>query len=213
MAGPTPNEGWARQWDDAFRTRGVKAVSWFQDVPTVSVELIDFLGIGRSVPILDVGGGASSLVDNLVAAAYSDVSVLDVSDVALKEAKRRLAAHPEVTWLHEDVLTWRPQRRYGLWHDRAVFHFLTTEGDREAYLATLAAGTEAGAGIIMATFALDGPRECSGLPVVRYGPDDLARVLGKSFQPCATRRELHTTPNGAIQPFTWIAGTWTAVQN
>jgi hypothetical protein len=170
--------------------------------------MIRALGIDHTTPIIDVGGGASSLVDHLVADGFSDVSVLDLSETALTEGRRRLGTANAVTWLHEDVLTWRPARRFGLWHDRAVFHFLSDEGDRARYLTTIAEALEKGSGIVIATFADDGPEQCSGLPVSRYSVEALVRVLGGRFTLVDSRRELHTTPGGAVQPFAWVAGMW-----
>jgi len=195
----------ATHWDAAYSSRGVEGVSWFQSTPTVSLELIGRLGVEASAAVVDVGGGASSLVDQLVAAGFADVTVLDVSEVALDVGRRRLGDRPGVSWLHQDVLVWQPDRRFGLWHDRAVFHFLTEEADRVRYLSTLAAAVGPNAGIVLATFAPDGPEYCSGLPVVRYSAEALAAVLGNRFTVVASRREVHTTPGGVAQPFTWVA--------
>lgn len=195
-------------WDTAYRTRGIQGVSWFQSEPVMSLRMIRRLGIKRSTAVIDVGGGASSLVKHLVADGFSDVSVLDVSDVALEEARAKLNDAGRVTWLHEDVLTWHPARRFGLWHDRAVFHFLTDEGDRARYLSTLSEAMEPGAGVVMATFADDGPEYCSGLPVARYSAEELVNLLGSRFTVVKTQGESHTTPGGVVQPFTWIAGEW-----
>jgi hypothetical protein len=195
-------------WDAAYRTLGAEGVSWFQAEPTMSLQMIRTLGIDHSTPIIDVGGGASSLVDHLVSEGFLDVSVLDLSETALNEGRRRLGTAKAVTWLHEDVLTWRPPRRFGLWHDRAVFHFLTDEGDRARYLASISEALEPGSGIVMATFADDGPEHCSGLPVSRYSVEALFRVLGGRVTLVDARGELHTTPGGVVQPFTWVAGVW-----
>jgi len=175
----------------------------------MSLELIALLGTGRTAAVLDVGGGASPLVDRLVKAGFGDVTVLDVSTVALEEGRRRLGAVAGVTWLHQDVLTWRPSRRFALWHDRAVFHFLTDEVARARYLRTMAAALDSDAGVVMATFAADGPEYCSGLPVVRYSAEELGELLGERFQLVAARREVHRTPGGVGQPFTWVAGVMT----
>ncbi len=195
----------ADHWDDAYRNRGVTGVSWFQSEPELSLELIDLLGISPSTAVVDVGGGASSLVDRLVKRGFTDISVLDISAAALEAGHRRVGESPPVQWLHEDLLVWQPGRRFGLWHDRAVFHFLTDEVDRERYLAALASGLEPGGALVMATFAEDGPEFCSGLPVLRYSSEELVDVLGRGFRAVATRRELHTTPSGVVQPFTWLA--------
>lgn len=201
--------GRGRHWDTAYHDGAVEAVSWFQPAPSVSLELLDVLGVDPSTPVVDVGGGASLLVDHLVGKGFEDVSVLDVSGVALEAARRRLGPTPSVTWIHDDVLRWRPERRYGVWHDRALFHFLTAEEDRGAYRGVLRAALQPGAGIVLATFAEDGPERCSGLPVARYRPSDLALALGPGFQLVDSRREEHTTPAGVMQPFTWIAGSMT----
>lgn len=195
----------AGTWDEIYVTKGEQRVSWFQPEPTVSLELIDELALPRDAPIIDVGGGASMLVDRLLAAGHSDLTVLDVSAQALRLAQDRLAdAADEVHWLTGDLLEWEPRRRFTLWHDRAVFHFLTDLDQRDHYRELLGAGISAGGYLVMAAFALDGPERCSGLPVTRHGPRDLAVWLGPEFTPVATRREQHRTPGGAEQPFTWL---------
>jgi Methyltransferase domain len=196
----------ATHWDDAYRSRGFDSVSWYQSEPTTSLELIRSLGVDPAVPVVDVGGGASPLVDRLLELGYGDVSVLDLSEVALEEARRRVGPGAPVCWLRQDVLEWRPTRRYGLWHDRAVFHFLVDDMDRARYLETLAGSTAQGGAVVIATFADDGPERCSGLPVARYSEDDLIGLLGDRFVPAETRRETHFTPAGTGQPFTWVAG-------
>lgn len=196
----------ARHWDAAYRDRGTEGVSWFEDDPAVSMALVGLLAPDRSTPVVDIGGGASFLVDRLVAAGYGDVSVLDVSALALAEARRRLGAATAVHWLEQDLLEWRPARRYGLWHDRAVFHFLTDGASRARYLGRLAEALVPGGALVVGTFAADGPEQCSGLPVARYSADELCDVLGPTFRPVECRRALHTTPGGAVQPFTWVAG-------
>ncbi|MDE3087501.1 MAG: class I SAM-dependent methyltransferase, partial [Acidobacteriota bacterium] len=155
-------------WDAAYRDGGTEGVSWFEHDPAVSMALVGLLAPDRSTAVVDVGGGASFLVDRLVAAGYGDVSVLDVSALALAESRRRLAATTAVHWLEEDVLEWRPGRRYGLWHDRAVFHFLTDDASRARYLRTLAEALVPGGAVVVGTFDADGPEQCSGLPVARY---------------------------------------------
>jgi SAM-dependent methyltransferase len=194
-----------RHWDDVYGADPTR-VSWYQPAPVVSLELIDRLGLGPDTPVVDVGGGASTLVDELLARRFTDVTVLDVSAAALSAARRRLGpAARRVQWLHEDLLRWRPVRRYGLWHDRAVFHFLVDDEDRNRYRRLLAGALRPGGGVIMATFGPSGPDRCSGLPVRRYGPDDLAAAVGGDFDVVATRHEDHTTPGGVIQSFIWVA--------
>jgi hypothetical protein len=195
----------ARHWDAAYARSGAEGVSWHQDTPAISLALIDELGVPCDTPVLDVGGGASTLVDRLVERGFTDLSVLDTSLVALQQVRTRpSAAH--VRLLNEDVLGWRPARRFGLWHDRAVLHFLVDVDDRDRYLATMRAAIGTGRHAIVGTFAADGPETCSGLPVVRYSPEELVATLGPGFELLATRREDHVTPRGVVQPFTWVAG-------
>lgn len=193
-------------WDEAYESRGVEGVSWFQTEPAMSLELIRLLGIDPSGPVVDVGGGASALAGRLVDDGFSDVTVLDISELALEESRERLQGRPGITLMPQDILAWRPERSYALWHDRAVFHFLTEERERATYLATLSQALAPGGGLVMATFAEDGPSYCSGLPVARYSSETLSQLLGDAFTFVATRREVHTTPAGVTQPFTWIAG-------
>jgi len=200
---PTDPRARAAHWDDTYDARGSDDVSWFQAEPRLSLELIDALAVRRDAPVVDVGGGASLLVDRLADRGYDDLTVLDISAVALDLARRRLGDDAPVTWVASDVLAWAPDRPFGLWHDRAVFHFLTDPADRAAYLATLHAAVPDGA-VILATFAPDGPDTCSGLPVARYGPDDLAELLD-GFEVVETRRDVHVTPWGTEQPFTFVA--------
>ena len=195
----------ARHWDDTYTQRGTEGVSWFQAVPAPSLHMIDVLGISRGARVIDLGGGASSLVDHLLARGFTDVTVLDISAVALAAARARVGEHAAVSWLREDVLTWRPQRQFDLWHDRAVFHFLVDPVGQRRYLATLRAALAPAGAVIIATFAPDGPDHCSGLPVARYSADDLTALLGDAFAVIGTSRQEHTTPAGAPQPFTWLA--------
>ena len=194
-------------WDDAYRTRGFEGVSWFQPEPTMSLALVDALEVGHDAALIDVGGGASTFVDHLVRRGYRDVTVLDISAAALEEGRERLSDSTAVTWVHEDLLSWRPQRRFDVWHDRAVFHFLTDPEERRRYLGLLADTVMVGGTVIMATFAEDGPESCSGLPVARYSAAQLTEEIGHLCEIVFTKREMHVTPDGALQPFTWVAGT------
>jgi len=173
----------------------------------VSLELIEALGISRDAVVIDVGGGTSVLAEHLVERGFVDVSVLDVSAAALAEARRRLVGDAApVSWLHEDLLVWRPERQFDLWHDRAVFHFLVASDDRDKYLQTLRSAIRDEGFVVLATFAPDGPGFCSGLPVARYSVAELVHLLGAGFELLETRREEHITPRGMMQPFTWVAG-------
>jgi 2-polyprenyl-3-methyl-5-hydroxy-6-metoxy-1,4-benzoquinol methylase len=192
-------------WDAAYVDRGAEGVSWFQKEPRFSLELFDALGITSSTAVIDIGGGASRLVDRLVQRGYEDLTVLDLSDAALEAAQRRLPAGAAVRWIHQDLLTWKPDRRWDVWHDRAVFHFLVDPDDQDRYLRLLRSVISPDGAVVIATFASDGPDYCSGLPVARYSADRLAALLGETFAVVEERREIHTTPAGVRQPFTWIA--------
>ena len=191
-------------WDGRYQTAGPSAVSWFQERPATSLELIAETGLERSASVIDVGGGASRLVDSLLADGWSDVTVLDVSDVALAVSRERVGADRGAAWLEQDLLSWKPSRRYDLWHDRAVFHFLVEEHDRQLYRVLLNEALAQGGAVIVGAFASDGPTRCSGLPVVRYDVAALVTALGAHFDLLATRREEHVTPAGDVQPFTWV---------
>ncbi|HEY8676093.1 MAG TPA: class I SAM-dependent methyltransferase [Candidatus Dormibacteraeota bacterium] len=195
----------SRHWDAAYEGHGVAGVSWFQVAPTQSLAYVDRLQVPTDGPVVDIGGGAASLVDHLLERGFVDVSVLDVSRAALDAARQRVGAGAPVSWLHEDLLIWRPERRYVLWHDRAVLHFLVKPEDRDRYLAALRSALVPGGAVIIATFAPDGPDHCSGLPVARYSEHDLAALLGNGFRIVDACCDEHTTPAGVHQPFTWIA--------
>jgi rhodanese-related sulfurtransferase len=192
-------------WEEVYATRAATEVSWFEAQPAMSLELIAAAEVERDTPIIDVGGGTSTLVDVLVARGYRSLTVLDVSHRALDIARARIGEDDTtVRWIAHDLLTWRPPRRFGLWHDRAVFHFLVASDQRAAYLAVLHSALQPGGSAIVATFAEDGPEICSGLPTARYAPDDLAAVFGPDLETVTSRREEHRTPAGVIQPFTWL---------
>ncbi len=189
-------------WDNVYTTKAETAVSWYQPRSERSLQLIRSASPDGSV--LDVGGGASSLVDDLLAHNYADLSILDISAAALEKSKARLGARAaRVAWIAADITRWTPPRTWTIWHDRAVFHFLTERLQQDAYIAAMKAGTTAASTIVMATFALDGPDKCSGLPVQRYSPATLAARLGPSFALAADARETHVTPWGSEQRFSY----------
>lgn len=189
-------------WEGVYATRGARDVSWYQTCPETSLRLIDELGVDASDAVIDVGGGASSLVDHLVGRGFRNMTVLDISRAALDTAKARLGTHAaHVTWLPGNILRVKPRGPFRLWHDRAVFHFLTDAADRAAYAAVLADAVPAGGHAIMATFAEDGPERCSNLPVRRYSPDLLAAELDPHFALLGSLRETHVTPAGGRQNF------------
>ncbi len=198
-------------WDTAYATKGPKEVSWYQLTPNLSLELIEATGIGSEARIIDVGGGASALVDRLVERGFARVTVLDVSPVAMETARSRLGDRAaEVTWLASDITAFEPAQQYDLWHDRAVFHFLTDRVDRERYMQALNRAVCGGGHVIISTFALDGPPRCSGLDVMRYEPKNLHAAIGANFSLQESRAETHLTPWGKQQKFIYCRFTKSA---
>jgi SAM-dependent methyltransferase len=197
----------AAHWDATYVKRGSVGVSWFQKEPVVSLALIAATELAPSASVIDVGGGASVLVDRLGGLGFRDLTVLDVSEVALAEDRSRLGESATVEWIQQDVLEFEPKRTYDIWHDRAVFHFLVDEHDRRKYRDVLLSASAPGGHLIIGAFAEDGPEKCSGLPVARYSADKISDALGAAFVVTQTRREEHVTPGGILQPFTWVAAT------
>lgn len=190
-------------WDDAYSRRSEDAHSWFQAVPAASLALIDAYAPDLDAPIIDIGAGASRLVDLLLAKGYRDITLLDVSEQALDTVRKRLGEHVgTVTIIADDITRWKPSRPYAIWLDRAVLHFLTERRAQDAYVDALIAGTETGSKVVISTFAPEGPERCSNLPVVRYSAEGLAELLGKSFALLESRKEDHLTPGGQTQIFT-----------
>jgi 2-polyprenyl-3-methyl-5-hydroxy-6-metoxy-1,4-benzoquinol methylase len=189
-------------WEGVYATKGAANVSWFQENPAISIELIRQTHASSGSAIIDVGGGASRLVDALLRDGYRAITVLDLSATALELAKERIGpSSAAVDWIVADVTTWKPVRQYEVWHDRAAFHFLTDPDDRRAYLDCLQSAVAPGGQVIIGTFALDGPEKCSGLPVQRYDSKSLAEQLGASFELVETRSEMHRTPWNSNQAF------------
>lgn len=192
----------ADHWQGVYRTKGEAEVSWFQDDPAPSLDLIAAAGCGPHTALVDVGGGASRLVDALLRRGFRDLTVLDLSAAALDTARSRIGeTGASVDWIVADVTTWQPSRPYGLWHDRAAFHFLTEPPQRQAYVKALRQALPEGTHAVIATFAPDGPQTCSGLPVMRYGGKELADELGPGFARLDTRAHAHATPWGGVQSF------------
>jgi len=189
-------------WETVYETKGEREVSWFQEDPAPSLELIALAGATASSAIVDIGGGASRLVDALLAKGYRNMTVLDLSSAALDAARTRLGrAADHVSWIVADVTTWQPPETYDIWHDRAAFHFLTAPDDQAAYIARVKQALKVGGHVIIGTFALDGPEKCSGLPVMRHSTESLAALLGPDFTPVDSRRHQHATPWQSVQNF------------
>jgi len=192
-----------QHWETVYRTKAPDAVSWYRPHLDTSLALIERAAPDRGAAVLDVGGGASTLVDDLLARGYRDLGVLDISAAALNVARERLGeAADKVTWLAANLLDAPlPQARYDLWHDRAVFHFLTEAEQRAHYLRQLTHALKPGGHAVLATFGPQGPLKCSGLDTVRYDAGELARVLGDGFALVDSTLECHATPSGTTQPF------------
>jgi len=191
-------------WEQVYASKGDAELSWFQARPNVSLALIDSL---RPPPqrVIDIGGGQSSLAGELVARGVESVTVLDLSSAALDRARERAGPAAErIKWLVADVLEAEQLGEYALWHDRAVFHFLTDPSDRRKYIAAVSSAVAKGGHLIVATFALTGPEKCSGLPVCRYDGAGLAAEFGDGFQFIDSAPESHTTPWGKSQDFTYL---------
>jgi len=189
-------------WQNVYLSKGEQQVSWTQADPQPSLGLIEKFAHGRDASIIDVGGGASRLVDALLAHGFAKITILDLSEAALQSAKTRLGEQGAVVqWIAADATAWQPPLAFDVWHDRAAFHFLVEEEDRTAYVERLHAGVKPGGHAIIATFAPDGPEKCSGLPVQRYDPESLSRTIGSAFDLVEHQGHRHVTPWGATQSF------------
>lgn len=192
-------------WEHVYGTKSPSAVSWFQTHAGLSLELIRTAGVGASAKVIDVGGGASTLADDLIGEGYQGLTVLDLSGKALAATRSRLGIKANaVTWLEADVTKVQlADSAYDLWHDRAVFHFLVSPDDRNAYIQTAWRSVKPGGTVIIATFAEDGPEKCSGLPVMRYSVEGLHAEFGARFALSGHATEEHHTPSGAVQRFVY----------
>jgi SAM-dependent methyltransferase len=191
-----------RHWDAVYERKAASEVSWYEPRPEKSLELIRATGVGTADPVIDVGGGASVLVDELLAAGYGDLTVLDISASVLARLRDRLGLRTSsVALLHQDVTAFRPKRQYALWHDRAVFHFLIQQEARQRYLDSLRDGVRLAGHVIIATFGPSGPERCSGLPTRRYDAAMLAAEIGTGFALVQSALLTHRTPANVQQQF------------
>lgn len=190
-------------WENIYQTKASTQVSWYQAHAYLSLHFIQQTSIDQTGQILDVGGGTSPLVDDLLASGFKHITVLDISAAALRAAQQRLGARAaEVTWVEADITQASlPYQGYDVWHDRAVFHFLTQPNDRQRYVQAVQYAVKPGGHVIVATFALDGPLQCSGLEVRRYDSESLHQEFGDNFQLTNSTREVHSTPFGTEQKF------------
>ena len=191
-------------WENVFTTKDEQQVSWFQESPEPSLSLLERFCRNKNAPLIDIGAGASRLPDALVGRGHTDITLLDISSSALAISKARLAGSEEkLNYIVSDITRFKPENTWQLWHDRAVFHFLTDEDDQQAYLKVLNAATTPGAIIIFGTFGPDGPEKCSGLPVQRYSPESLSQRLGAGFELLQGLEHTHFTPGGGAQKFSF----------
>ena len=190
-------------WEHIYSTKPTNSVSWFQEHAELSLQLIRGTGVPLSASIIDVGGGSSTLVDDLLNSGYSALTVLDLSAAALAIAQKRLGSRSsEVQWIEANIThAMLPTNTYHVWHDRAVFHFLTEPQERHEYIKAVLRAVKPGGHVIVATFAKDGPTQCSGLPVRRYSPNELHAEFGAPFTLLQHTKEEHHTPFGTIQKF------------
>lgn len=190
-------------WEIIHQSKTPNQVSWYQDHPVLSLDFIKRTGIDKTSPIIDIGGGISTLVDDLLREDFKNVTVLDISASALQIAQQRLGDRAsQIKWIEADITQASlPYQFYDVWHDRAVFHFLTQAADRQSYVQAVQHAVKKGGHVIIATFALDGPAQCSGLDVRRYSPDSLYSEFGANFRLVANNREAHVTPFGTEQRF------------
>ena len=197
-----------KHWEGVYTSKASTAVSWYQEIPDRSLELIDAAGVSLNDAIIDVGGGASTLVDHLLDAGYGDLTVMDLAETALDHSRERLGERADsVNWIVSDVVHFEPQRSYRLWHDRAVLHFLTDATDREGYVEVLRRALAPGGYAVIATFGPAGPLKCSGLEIRRYTVRMLEELLGAEFELQSHELGNHRTPMGATQQFLYSC--WT----
>ena len=189
-------------WESIYDQKSEADLSWHQDDPSVSLELMQEAGLTPESSVIDIGAGTSRVVDRLLKLGLRGISVLDLSESALATARGRLGdSGKTVSWIVADVTTWEASRVYDIWHDRAVFHFLVDPAERASYVDRLSSSLDFGGHAVIATFALDGPEKCSGLDVMRYSPDSLSATLGTRFALVTHRFHLHKTPWGSPQSF------------
>jgi SAM-dependent methyltransferase len=192
-------------WDNIYSTKSLEEVSWHQPIPKISLDFILSLDLAKDSPIIDVGGGDSFLVDSLLNEGYTDLTVLDISKVAIERAKIRLAKNAnKINWIVSDIINFFPERKYSIWHDRAVFHFLRKEKEINSYLKSLNSGTATDGTLVLGTFAENGPTRCCALDVKRYSFNDLERKIGDKFHIEKMINSIHQTPFKTEQSFNFV---------
>jgi len=196
----TKHDHWQNSWGSDPSKK-----SWVQERPDLSLKMIAACDLSKDASVLDMGGGASTLVDFLLVDGFSNITVADISKTSLELAQKRLGEQADqVKWVVADACNWQPIQKFDLWHDRAVFHFLTEDSDRAAYKQRLYEFVPKGGFLVMATFAIGGPTKCSGLDIVQYDAQSLANEIGAGFDLLDSQLETHTTPGGALQNFQYV---------
>ena len=192
-------------WEDVYQQKSCSDVSWHQEDPSLSLELIRSTHVTSDEPIIDVGGGASVLVDFLYKEGFANLAVLDISAKALSCAKNRLGDIANtIEWYESDITQFEAPHQFSVWHDRAVFHFLTDESDRKRYIKSLTHALRLGGHLIIAAFAIGGPEKCSGLDIVQYDEEKIVAELGEGFELTEVRNEVHITPANKEQKFMYF---------
>ncbi len=195
--------GSSQYWDTRYSEIGWREVSWFQENPEPSTSLVQKYAVTKSASIVDVGGGASLLVDALLTDGFRHVTVVDLSQAAIQTAQERVI-NVNATFVAADIREWVPTQQFDVWHDRAAYHFLTDVDDQQHYWNLVRANLKPSGTLIIATFAEDGPEMCSGLPIRRYSPEELIEAAGEGFKVLDTSRHTHVTPSGSEQKFVWV---------
>ena len=191
-------------WDNVWQTKSHDSTSWYQEVPATSLRFFETVKLSNTAPLIDIGSGASKLIDGWLSQGFRDITALDISANAFVQSKLRLGVDADqVTFIEANVIDWQPERCYQLWHDRAVFHFLTDPDSRERYINTLTTALAPGAFFIYGGFSTSGPQKCSGLEVQRYDPGRMAEVFAPWFEVLASENETHLTPARSEQHFLW----------
>ena len=193
-----------QHWENIYAEKKPEEVSWFQAEPIISLKLIQKIG-HQNAQIIDVGGGASTLVDHLLKLGYANIAVLDISNTAIEyDKKRLLGSANKIEWIVDDVTQFKPLHSFDIWHDRAVFHFLVKKSDRESYVNTLKDTIKSGGHVILATFAKEGPKKCIGLDIVQYDTPSIQHEFGDEFILLESQTEMHVTPKGNEQKFVYF---------
>ena len=195
-----------KHWETIYKTKTLNEQSWFQPTPETSLDFFDHFKLPKTAKIIDIGGGDSLLVDHLLELGYTNISVLDISATALERAKQRLGEHAkQVTWILADVTTFKPTEKYGFWHDRAAFHFLTTENEIKHYLQTVQQSLSVNGILVLGTFSTVGPEKCSGLEIKQYSETTMTKRLDGVFKKIRCVTVNHKTPSNTLQNFVFCS--------